>query len=442
MSSVHLFNLKSHAYCAPSEKWRAVHFPIGLSLIAGVLKEKNFNIRVFDNYSDKLPIKDLLTEVEKSQPDYLMFTGFLGNQQYGFLKDISHRLSELCPRSLQIFGGPMATTIPAILLKNYAVDYVVIGEGEETILDLLNALARGRALAEVKGIAFRDDQGEVIITDKRPRIRDFSTMPRPPYELFDMGYYMEYLRQTGRCWELTASRGCIGHCTYCKLVFGRELSFRPIEQIIDDMRFMKQQYGIDRFNFVDDNFLNVDKKVDEFISAMKLSKDKFKFRFQGRVDKVDRAMARKLREIGCFGISFGLESGSDKILTNIRKRYDIKKAEENLKAVLDEGLEVHATFIVGTPLEDESTIEATKQFIRRVGLPNVDAMILAPFPGTEVYRLAVQRGLIKDEDAYCEQLGTDTDNVFETVMINLTQYPDETLIRWRDEINKLSSHPH
>jgi anaerobic magnesium-protoporphyrin IX monomethyl ester cyclase len=438
VASIYLFNLESPIISSCDNKWKTRHFPAGLGLIAGVLRYENHKIRVLDNYVTNFDIENIVDEVKKYRPDFLLFTGFLGNYQYGFLKNISQHLRQLCPHAIQIMGGPMATTIPELILNKFALNYVVLGEGEETILDLLDALLRGRPPSEVKGIGFRDKDGQIIITNKRPRIKDLSKMPLPPYELFDMGYYIDYLKETGRCWELSASRGCIGRCTFCKLTFGKELSFRPIENIIEEMRFIKHRYGIDRFNFVDDNFLNVGKKVEEFISALKSCNDKFRFRFQGRIDKVDRTLAKRLREVGCLGISFGLESGSDKILTNIRKRYDVKQAEENLKAVLDEGLEVHTTFIVGTPLEDESTIEDTKQFINRIGLPHVSAGILTPFPGTEVYSLAISRGLIADEENYCENLGV----VYEDVYVNLTQYPDETLIRWRDEINKLASHPH
>ena len=148
---------------------------------------------------------------------------------------------------------------------------------------------------------------------------------------------------------------------------------------------------------------------------------------------VNGELAGMLREVGCFGISFGLESGSDKLLADMRKHFTVKKAEENLKQILNEGLEVHSTFIVGTPLEDESSIEQTKQFIKRIGLTNIGAGILTPFPGTAVYNLATQRGLINDENEYCESLGV----VYESVYVNLTDFPDETLIAWRDEINSM-----
>ena len=433
MASIFLFNIESPIMVPCAEKWRAIRFPTGLSLIAAVLFKEKHKITVLDNYVPNVDINSILNEVEKQQPDYLLITGFIRNSQYGFLKSVSHKLRRIAPHAIQIMGGPMATTIPKLILKNFSVNYLVIGEGEETILDLFDALQRKRDISEVKGIGFCDNRGNAIITEKRARIKDFSKMPLPPYELFDMGFYIDHLARTGRCWELLSSRGCIGRCTYCKPTFGRELSFRPVQNIIEEMNFIKKNYGIDRFNFVDDNFLNSNRIIDEFISSLKSCKEKYKFRFQGRIDRVDQKLARRLREVGCFGISFGLESGSEKILSNIRKPFKIKKAEENLKGILDEGLEIHTTFLVGTPLEDEATVDETKQFIRRVGITNVDAGILIPLPGTEVYHLAIQRGIIKDEEEYCGNLGT----VFgyEKIYINLTEYSDETLIKWRNEIN-------
>lgn len=434
MSLIYLANLEQKPEGERRDRFRTLHFPTGLGIISGVLSTTDHELRVVDNYISDRKMEDILQELKDAQPDYILFTGFLGNYQYGFFKTISHKLRELCPNVVLVAGGPMATTVPELLITHSAVDYLVIGEGEETILDLLDAIESGRQPSEVKGIAYRGENGQAILTSERPRMKDITGFPFPKYELFNMETYIEYLKDTGRCWEISTSRGCFASCKYCKLTFGRKITFRPVAHIIEEMRLIKERYGIDRFNFVDDNFLINEKRIEEFVDGLRACDESFRFRFQGRADLITRRLACMLREVGCFDISFGLESGSQKMLDYMGKILDVKKAEKNLIEVLDEGIDIHATFIVGMPIEDEETIGETKAYIERIGLPQVSVGILTPFPATEVYRLAKEKGLVVDDDEYCEGLGV----VYEDVYVNLTEYSDEQLCRWRDEINSIA----
>ena len=154
MASIYLFNLESPIISSCDNKWKTRHFPAGLGLIAGVLRYENHKIRVLDNYVNNFDIENIVDEVKKYRPDFLLFTGFLGNYQYGFLKNISQHLRQLCPHAIQIMGGPMATTIPELILNKFALNYVVLGEGEETILDLLDALQEAGPLPKSRELVF------------------------------------------------------------------------------------------------------------------------------------------------------------------------------------------------------------------------------------------------------------------------------------------------
>ena len=432
MALIYLANLQGDsASDQRKDRYRTLHFPMGLGLVSGVLGTTDHAVRVVDNYLPGVSFAQELGELERAQPDYILFSGFLGNLQYGFFKKACRRIRQACPNSVQICGGPMATTIPELLLTHSELDFIVIGEGEETILDLIDALERGRSPDGVPGIALRRPDRTPARTPPRMRMKDLTRFPYANYDLFDIDAYVTYLQASGRCWEISTSRGCYARCTYCKLTFGNKITFRPVDHIVAEMKMIKRRFGIDRFNFVDDNFLNSVRQVEELAAGLRGCGDKFRFRFQGRADRIDGRLARVMRDVGCFDISYGLESGSQMVIDYMGKVLDVAKAEENLKAVLDQGLDMHATFIVGMPVETHATIEQTKDYIRRIGLPNANAGILTPLPDTAIYKMAKELGLIVDDDVYCEALGV----AYEDVYVNMTRYSDDQIRQWHAEIN-------
>lgn len=405
-----------------------LHFPINLGLIAAVLKNE-YAIKVIDNYATKLSYVDCLKAIVSEIPKYLLITGYLGGYSYKYLKKFTKDVRNAVPEIRIIMGGPMATTIPELILKYTDVDIVVIGEGEATIVELMDHLDRNASLNSVKGIAFKT-ANKIVFTGMRERIKTLDMLPRPAYELFPIDNYLRYLNDTGRCWELSTSRGCYGSCTFCKLTFGRRVTFMSPEKIVEEMCYIYHTYGIDRFNFVNDNFLINESYIIKFCDELKKCGIEFKWRFQGRADRIDGKLVHLMKSAGLFGISFGLESGSVEILKEMNKKFDLERVEKNVREVIETGIIVHASFIVGMPSENEKTIEETMGFIKRTGLRNLNVGILTPFPGTEVYSWAKKMGKITDDDAYCEELG----HVYEYPYVNMTKQPDDKLLEFRDMI--------
>lgn len=419
-----------------SGKFKTLHFPMGLGLIlAAVQQNRDDDITVLDNYIPGTSFEEIVKEVEKNTPDDILLSAFLGNYQYGFMKHAIRELKAASPSTNIIMGGPMASCIPELLIDKTPLDIVVYGEGEDTILDLLHHLDEKKDLATCPGLAYRHADGSIIKNKPRVRIKELDKYPIPAYDLFDTQPYVDYIKKSNRCWEISTSRGCYARCNYCRLTFGNKISFRPFEHVFEEIDHVVTKFGINRFNFVDDNFLNSPRQVLSFVEALKTAKHKIEFRFQGRADRLTRELGAALRDVGCFDVSMGIESGSQTILDNMGKKLDIQKATANIQDVLDEKLQIHATFIVGMPIESHETISDTLAFIKRSGLPYVAAGILTPFPDTGIYDLAKERGLITDDDAYCESLG----RTYEIPYINLTEHSNEQLLQWRDQIDALST---
>lgn len=420
------------------ENMKPLQFPTGLAIIAAeIRKHRNDNLFTIDNYVANLKDEDVFDFMADHSVDCVLLSLFLGNYQYRYLKKFVNKHNELFPSCKIIIGGPMATTIPHLILKNTKGDdeqvICVIGEGEGTIIDLLSCFDSKDNLSRVKGICFKRGQ-EIIQTEARPRLKNLDDHPYLAYDLFETQTYADYVNSTNRCWELCTSRGCFGSCVYCKLVFGRKITMKSAKSVLNEMIDFYKSYGINRFNFVDDNFLNTEKQIWDFYNALRKCDIKFKWRFQGRADRLHPSLASALVEVGLYDISFGIESGSIIIHKEMNKKLNLDRARTNLKLLPSE-LDTHASFIIGMPRESHETIEQSIEFIRDVGVKNINAGILTLFPDTVLYEMARSKGIIKNEDEYCDNLGP----VYVYPYINLTAYPDEQLIKWAEMVSNAGS---
>ncbi len=410
-------------------------FPTGMAIIAAEIQQyRNDELFVIDNKVSKINDRDVLTLISTKNIDCILISAFLGNYQYHYLKQFVKKIIENFPGCKVIVGGPLASTVPTVFLKsvngNDEQVIMVIGEGEKTIINLLNSLEKGENLSKVEGICYKK-KNNIIQTPSRARIQNLDEHPYPAYELFDIKKYIEYTKSTNRCWELCTSRGCYGRCVYCKRVFGNTITMRSALSIVREMEDFSMKYDINRFNFVDDNFLNSKKQVFAFYNALKKSPVEFKWRFQGRADRFTPTLAKKLVKVGLYDVSFGIESGSPIILKEMMKMLNIETAKQNLKS-LPEELDTHASFIIGMPSESHETIRQTVQFIKSTQIKNVNAGILTIFPRTPLYEQVMVKGIIKDEDDYCNRLGP----AYVYPYINLTSYSDDQLLQWRDSVSK------
>lgn len=410
----------------------ALHFPIGLGIIAHILKRIGREFDSYDSYTYGTT-EGFFEKVEQGQIDTILLSGFLGNYSYPFFKTLSHQLKALNPSCKIIMGGAMASTIPELLVSRTSIDVAVIGEGERTIVELLNTIENDQDLGEVQGIAFKDDKSNAVITAPRERITHLDSSSFPYYKAFPVTQYLEYLEKTDRCWEIIASRGCSWRCTFCKRAFsGQKVTSYPPKLILDHMVEVSDKYGINKFSFVDDNFLNSPKKALEFVDVLQKQPYSFQWRFQARADHISPEMIEKLVNVGLFDISFGLESGSQEMLNRYNKRLDIRKAIANLEAI--QGMvDIHASLIVGGPGETWNTIKETERLIKRLRL-KASIGILTPFPGSPVYMQALHDGLIVDEEEYCMNLGP----IYVKPYVNVSSLSDDELLKAREILQEAS----
>lgn len=407
-----------------------LHFPLSLAYIAGALKRAGCEFSVLDCYTHPFNEQHqvLFKELRTRKYQAVGFSTFLGNHSYRELKALSFDIKREFPKITIIFGGPMATCKPEMILNQMAVDVVVLGEGELSAPMLLKVMKEGGNLADVPGIMYKTPNGP-LCNPPLARINDLDGLHPLPYELFKMDFYMDYLRRTDRCFGMLGSRGCYSKCTFCFLTYGKKMTFRSTDSIIDEMEYIHQQYGISKFNFLDDNFLNIPRFGMELCSKIKKMSFRPEWRYQGRVDKMEDAIIGEFAAHGLSGMTLGLESGSPTILNAIGKGITIEQSENAIALCRKYNIQFSTNFIIGFPEETDSTIEETRSFLKRNKIDsNLWINFIICYPGTPVYDNAVRTGIIKDEDAYLSGLGPLGDKPY----VNVSRWSDAELAAKRD----------
>jgi radical SAM superfamily enzyme YgiQ (UPF0313 family) len=371
---------------------------LGLAYIAAYLKKngyspiiRDFNVEPgFDNLKNALKGYDVIgiSFLTSMLPEALMIA------KAGH--DIGAKI---------VMGGPHATALPHDLLKNGYVDIVVRKEGELTTLDLLKAFEGKKELDDVKGISFRKNS-RIMDTPDREYIENIDSMPFPARELLkNLEYKILYpgFDPEKPITAMMTSRGCPSKCIFCasNIVFGRKPRYRSPKNIVDEIEEIVNRFGINQINISDDTFTLRPKFVIETCDEIIRRKIDVKWACSTRVPNVSLEMLSKMKEAGCTRVGFGIESGSPKILKNIKKGIKVEQAERALKITEEAGLTPIAYFITGNPGEDYETIWETVEFLyrNRRYLPHSSlGQFVAPYPGTEVLDIAKSKNHLRTED--------------------------------------------
>jgi anaerobic magnesium-protoporphyrin IX monomethyl ester cyclase len=355
--------------------------PLGLGYIVSYLRRHNVSANLVD--CTFLGEKEALNKIRESKPEiigiYSMFS-----MKYPALR-MAKRLKGTC--DLLVAGGPLPTLCPEDFLEDF--DVVAVGEGEETMRELVDAVETGHPLSTVNGIVYKSQKSDcdVISTSPRELIEDLDTLPFPARDDFDNeAYKRHYFRKSGyTITSLITSRGCPFHCDFCsRAVFGNKFRTRSPENIVDELGTV-DKLGYDRIWFSDDCFtLNRNRLLsicDEIIRR-KLEID---WECLSRVDSVDEKTAVRMKEAGCVRVFFGLESGNDSVLALMNKQASVSQGKRAVLTFKEAGIEVGAFFIVGYPGETDKTILDTLRVASSLPLDYLSFTMPYPIPGTPLY---------------------------------------------------------
>jgi len=315
--------------------------------------------------------------------------------------EIARTVKNFDPNIVVVLGGNHATSYWDNVLKNKCVDFVVMGEGEETFLELCRKILDKQDFSEVKGIAFRSGEGLAVKTQARPFMPDLDKIPFPAYDLVDFKRYFTKRHVFSMRYPATGiitSRGCPGECVYCtvRAVWGRSWRGRTAKNVADEIELLKNNYGIKEFSVLDDS-ASVDKKrwvaiCDEIIRR----RLDIKWTTPNGIAHwtLTKDVIAKMRRAGCYRLTFGIESGNAQTRKFLGKPYDLRQATELILYANRIGMWTICTYIIGFPYEDMRSIQDTIDFSKRSGTDFACFYLLIPQPTSRVYDYFKKEGLL------------------------------------------------
>ncbi|MBU1932234.1 B12-binding domain-containing radical SAM protein [Patescibacteria group bacterium] len=383
----------------------SVQYPINIGYLVSYLKKAGIECTVRDFEVESFSEMAFLESVRKAMPSIIGFSCMTPHIKNG--AKLSRLVKRHFPDILTVVGGVHASAIPEQTLREFPhFDVVVHGEGERTLVELYHGWLN-RNIENVSGIAYRSKEGgNIQINPPRPMIRNLDEIPFPDRDLVDIRRYRTshvsrgFSRKTKNIAEIICSRGCPYECIFCasKVVHSRKVRFRSPENIIAEMEYLINARYIAHFSFLDDTFTlrkDIMIPVCEYMRKRRVSFDAYT-----RVNDIDEEKISIMVSSGCKKISFGVESGSPKVLKLLKKGITVEQVEHAV--AISRNAELHTietTFMVGChPDETLKDIEMTKKLIHKLKPDILAVNISIPYPGTELNRILKSKGLLTREN--------------------------------------------
>lgn len=369
--------------------------PVGLAYLSSYLKKAGIRTSLID--ASPMSWNKLARSVSEKSPPIVGITCW--TQERGQAFKTAKIVRAILPDTKIIIGGHHATAFPHNMFVQAYADAVVIGEGEQTTLELVSALLGSKDLKNIKGIAYKQD-GQVTLTEPRDFIRDLDSLPYPDYTDFDLKNYFGLPDADGLAASIMTSRGCPHACVFCSAgnFWKRKWRARSPENVVGEIEWLHRERGVRNFAFFDDNFTVNKKRAIEVCKGIIEKSLRINWVASSHVTHIHEELLGWMKKSGCFRIDFGIESGSPQVLKNINKGQTAAQIEQAFRLVHAAGIKPKAYLIVGCPGETEETINETLALMRIIRPYNSrTAEILIVFPDTRLCEIAKEKGLITDD---------------------------------------------
>jgi anaerobic magnesium-protoporphyrin IX monomethyl ester cyclase len=364
---------------------------LGLGYLAAVLEKNGYAVDVIDCQLLKPTQKELLGELIRRRPDVVGVSAT--TITYRPALEIVKTAKEFCPDCLTILGGAHVTVMgEQTLSEQPEVDIAVRGEGEQTMLELADLISESnlKDLDKVAGINFRKN-GKIVQTPDRPFIQNLDELPFPAHKHFPLNKY----RIFGKMYlPIITSRGCPFQCAFCiaAVMCGRRFRARSPKNVVDELEWLRDTCRVDAVIFYDDVFTFDKKRALKICEEMKNRKVGLPWDARTRVDLVSKEILVKMRDANCQRVLFGIESGSQQVLNNMKKGTTVEQGERAIKWAKEAGLFVDVNLIFGYPGETTDMRKQTVDFVRKTKPDTASLFLATPYPGTELRNLVEKMG--------------------------------------------------
>ncbi len=374
--------------------WATQWPPITLATAAAMLEEKGHDVAILDCPAQIISVDDLLERTSRGTFDVIAWaTGTTSIQSDLALAPAFKKISsDVCTA---VFGTHVTTLAEKTLRESDGLDCVMRNEPEETLVALVECLRNNNTIESVKGISFRDQAGNVVHNSPRGYMPDLDSLPFPAWHLVDLNRYR--LPLIGEKYViLLPVRGCPYACSFCTTgtYYGKKLRRRSVSRMMDEIETIVSRFGISNFFIWADTFTADRDYVMRFCEEIGRRNIDMKWTCNSRVDTVDQELLKAMSRAGCWMISYGIESGSQKVLDEMKKGITLNQSEMAVKMAKRAGILVAGHFVLGFPEGNEDTIKETIKFAMKLN-PNVAQFYCAvPFPGSSLYDEASDKGWI------------------------------------------------
>jgi radical SAM superfamily enzyme YgiQ (UPF0313 family) len=409
------------------------YHPFGLALIAQVLLDAGHDVEMYDLNCLRYDQEDTISNFPDMDFGLIGVSGIITT--YKYLNFLVPALREKYAAPI-VLGGGGFTSGHETYMQNLRPDYGVIGEGEYALLELADCLEMDQSTEHILGLTYYKDN-ELVVNPPRPLEQNLDNFPMMAYDLLDMETYITNVRhnkEVSREVGMIATRGCPMNCVYCYHVFGKGVRYRSVDNVLDEMEYLIENYQVESFLFGDECFTARRSWIEEFCHKL-IEKDwGIEFSCFSRVDTIKEETMKLMVNAGCFFMGFGFESGSQKILDAMDKRVLVSQARNTALTAIENFRAVPGTFIFGMPEEDEESIQDNIDFCVSIGLPR-PFFFLAPYPGTKIYYDNMDKILDKFGNLHNFFLALGDKDAGHLV-INLTEWSDDELIQKKNNMER------
>lgn len=375
--------------------------PIGLLSIAAYLESKGHKVRMLDCIADRYSEADLEKYLKSDFFDVIgisIFTNTAADTYY-----TANRAKNFSPGSKIVLGGVHATIMPRRTMEECReADYLVVGEGEFVMGDLLEHLSSGKPEpGEIRGLAYRNQDGDIEINVRRELISDVNILPIPAYHLVDMSKYVPHPTQYKvlPSYPVIFQRGCPFDCAFCgaRSVHGRIVRHKTVGNLIAEIELLVEKYGAKGIHFQDSTFTINKKYVADFCNEILRRGIGIKWDINTRVDCLDKDLLHLMKKAGLWMINFGLESGNQASLDLLNKMTKLEQIEETIKITRKAGIVTFSTWILGIPGENEEMVKKTIRFSKRLGTELALFFLPVPYPATALIEICRNTGGLRED---------------------------------------------
>jgi anaerobic magnesium-protoporphyrin IX monomethyl ester cyclase len=413
-------------------------FPLGPGYLAGVLRNAKVHVETYCmdvfHYTE-----DQLEDFLRSNEYDLVCVSFMAPR---FKRGVESML-RVVRRAINkdawmVLGGYGPSSVPEYMLEKTGADVVAIGEGEETILEIMMAKrGMGITLDQIQSIAYWGSDGKPVLTPRRQTIRYLNELPYPAWDLFPMEQYTSCLRFAGmapneRAFPIISTRGCTDKCTFC-FRLDKGIRIRGPEAVVAEMKHLYDHFGVTYFYFCDELAIVSRKQIFQLVDAIKANLPPIKFRMDCRVSLFDDEIASALKDAGAVFLNIGFESSSQVVLDQMNKRATVEQNVAAAEMARKHGIGIGINMIWGMPGDTLDSLRQNAEFIKRFNMYDQIRTIrpVSPYPGSPLYFQAMRAGKLTGPDDFFEKFKNS-----DLYMVNFIGVPEQDIYETLYEVNR------